>query len=132
MLLETAGSMTSSVGRVITAAKPSRIALRRIARVLDAYRATDWRNGYRRKQLHAELAELVGDSDEPMRAARRLTREDRKARARQYRSTRQARRARAANAQWSAPSGLARPLRPDARCVTQVISTPIESGRRKH
>lgn len=113
-------------------AKPSRAILRRIAKVLDDYKATDSRNGYRRKQLCAELAELTGDPDEPVRAARRLIREDRKARARQSRSARQALRARAQNAQWSAPNGLARPRQPDATRIAQVIPTPAETDRRRH
>jgi hypothetical protein len=112
--------------------KPSRARLHRIAQVLDDYKATDWRNGSRRKQLRAELAELTGDAEEPVRAARKLIRGDRKARARQSRSARQARRARAQNAQWSAPNGLARPRQPDAKRVTHVISTPVETDRTGH
>lgn len=113
-------------------AKPSRATLRRLAQVLDDYKATDWRNGYRRKQLRTELAELTADLEEPVRAARRLIREDRKARARQSRSARQARRARAQNAQWSAPNGLARPRQPDATRIAHVIPTAAETDRRGH
>ena len=114
------------------AAKPSRPILRRVGQVLDDYKATDWRNGYRRKQLRAELAELTGDPEEPVRAARRLIREDRKARARQRRSALQARRARAQNGQWAAPNGLARPRQPDAKRIAHVITTPIETDRGRH
>ncbi len=114
------------------AAKPSRATLRRIDQVLDDYKATDWRNGYRRRQLRAELADLTGDPEEPVRAARRLIREDRKVRTRQRRSASKARRARAQNAQWSAPIGLARPRQPDAKRIAQVIPTPVESDRRRH
>lgn len=114
------------------AAKPSRATLRRIDQVLDDYKATDWRNGYRRRQLRAELAELTGDPEEPVRAARRLIREDRKVRTRQRRSASKARRARAQNAQWSAPNGLARPRQPDAKRIAQVIPTPVETDRRRH
>jgi hypothetical protein len=114
------------------AAKPSQATLRRIAQVLDDYKATDWRNGQRRKQLCAELAELTGDPEEPVRAARRLIRADRKARARQSRSARQARRARAQNSQWSAPNGLAKPRQPDATRVAHVIPTSVETDRGRH
>jgi hypothetical protein len=111
------------------AAKLSRATLRRIDQVLNDYKAADWRNGYRRRQLRAELAELT---EEPVRAARRLIREDRKARTRQRRNASQARRARAQNAQWSAPNGLARPHQPDAKRIAHVISTPIETDRGRH
>lgn len=114
------------------AAKPSRAILRRIGQVLDDYTATDWRNGYRRRQLRIEMAELTGDPGEPVRAARRLIRQDRKARARQRRSDNQARRARIQNAQWSAPNGLARPRQPDAERITHVIPTPVETRRGRH
>jgi hypothetical protein len=114
------------------AVKPSRATRRRIGQVLDDYTDTDWRNGYRRRQLRADLAELTGDPEEPVRAAKRLIRPDRKARARQRRSASQARRARAQNAQWSAPNGLARPRQPDAKCITHVIPTPVETDRRRH
>jgi hypothetical protein len=111
------------------AANPSRATFRRTDQVLDDYKATDWRNGYRRKQLRAEL---TGDPEEPVRAARRLIREARKARTRQRRSASQARRARAQNAQWSAPNGLARPRQPDAKRIAQVIPTPVETDRGRH
>jgi hypothetical protein len=114
------------------AGKPSRAILRHIGQVLDDYKATDWRNGYRRKQLRAELADLTGDPEEPVRAARRLIRGDRKARARKRRSAIQGRRARAQNAQWSAPNGLARPRQPDAKRIAHVISTPIETNQGRH
>jgi hypothetical protein len=114
------------------AAKPSRATLRRIDQALDDYKATDWRNGYRRRQLRAELAELTGDPKEPVRTARRLIREDRKARTRQRRSASQARRARTQNAQWSAPNGLARSRQPDAKRVTHVIPTSVETDRGRH
>lgn len=114
------------------AARPSRATLRRIGQVLDDYTATDWRNGYRRRQLCAEMAELTGDPEEPVRATRRLIRQDRKARARQRRRASQARRARVQNAQWSAPNGLARPRQPDAKRITHVIPTPIETDRGRH
>jgi hypothetical protein len=114
------------------AAKPSLATLRRIGQVLDDYTATDWRKGYRRRQLRAELAELTGDLGEPVRAARRLIRQDRKARARQRRSASQARRAHAQNAQWSAPNGLATPRQPDAKRITHVIPTPVETDRGRH
>jgi hypothetical protein len=114
------------------AASPPQAALRRIDQVLSDYKATDWRNDYRRRQLRVELAELTGDSEEPVRAARRLIREDRKARARRRRSVSQARRARAQNAQWSAPNGLARPRQPDAYRVVGVIPTPVETDRGRH
>jgi hypothetical protein len=100
--------------------------------VLSEYKATDWRNGYRRKQLRAELAELTGDPEEPLRAARRLIRVDRKDRDRQRHSSRQARRARAQNAQWSAANGLARPRQPDAKRIAHVILAPVETDRGRH
>jgi hypothetical protein len=114
------------------AAKSSQATLRRIGQVLDDHAATDWRNGYRRTQLCAELAELTRDPEEPVRAARRLIRQDRKVRARQRRSANQARRARAQNAQWSAPNGLATPRQPDAKRITHVIPVPVETDRGRH
>jgi hypothetical protein len=114
------------------AAKPSRATLRRIDQVLDDYKATDWRNGYRRRQLRTELAELTNDSEEPVRAARKLLREDGKARTRQRRSASQSRRARAQNAKWSAPNGLARPRQPDAKRIAHVIPTAVETDRGRH
>lgn len=109
-----------------SAAEPSRATLHRIAQLLGDYKATDWRNGYRRKQLRAELAELTGNPEEPVHAARRLIRENHKAR------DRQARRARAQNAQWSASDGLARPPQPDAERVAHVIPALAETDRARH
>jgi hypothetical protein len=88
--------------------------------------------GCRRKQLRAELAKLTGDPEEPVRAARRLIQEDRKAHARQRRSALQARRARTQNGQWAAPNGLARPRQPNAKRTAHVITTPIETDRGRH
>lgn len=110
------------------AAKPSRATLRRIDQVLNEYKAADWRSDHRRQQLRNELAELTGDPEEPVRAARKLIRDERKA----GRSANQDRRARAQNAQWSAPNGLATLRQPDANRITHVIPAPIDTDRRRH